>query len=229
MTPRTRTTSLVLLPSALLLSACAQGAMSVSPGTVLSAVILAGEAIGGSGRSSGSSGGGSNTSSRTRSLPRSPAPSAVASRVLSAADEQVGVKYTWGGNTPQSGFDCSGLTKFVFARQGIQLPRTAREQARAGQAVPIDFDKVLPGDILLFAEPGEAISHVAIYVGSGELIHSSSAYHGVNYLDLNTSRGDWYLQNLVAIRRLTSNGRSLVQSLATLTIKGLAPDLPKSW
>ena len=215
-----------LLPLTLLLSACAQGSMSVSPGTIISAVILAGEAIGGSGSSS--SGSRTTSGSRTRSLPRSPAPSATAGRVLGTADQYIGVPYVWGGNTPK-GFDCSGFTKYVFAKQGIALPRTSREQARAGQAVSPDFDNVLPGDILLFAEPGEAVSHVAIYVGSGEIIHSSSAYRGVHYLDLNTSRGDWYLQNLVAVRRLTSNGRSLVQSLRSLTIPGLAPDLPRSW
>jgi cell wall-associated NlpC family hydrolase len=122
--------------------------------------------------------------------------------VLDIADQYVGVRYTWGGNTPATGFDCSGFTKFVFARQGIQLPRTSREQAHAGQEVELDFDALLPGDILLFAEPGEAISHVAIYVGSGRIIQSSSAMGGVNYLDLQGDRGGWYLQSMVAARRL---------------------------
>jgi cell wall-associated NlpC family hydrolase len=61
---------------------------------------------------------------------------------------------------------------------------------------------MLPGDILLFAEPGEAVSHVAIYVGSGRIIHASSAAGEVSYLDLDGSRGAWYVQNLVAVRRL---------------------------
>jgi cell wall-associated NlpC family hydrolase len=113
----------------------------------------------------------------------------------------VGVPYVWGGNTP-SGFDCSGFTKYVFAKNGVTLPRTSREQARVGDGVPLDFDAMRPGDILLFAEPGEAVSHVAIYVGSGRIIHASSAMGGVNYLDLDGSRGGWYVQNLVAVRRL---------------------------
>ena len=90
----------------------------------------------------------------------------------------------------------------------------------------LDFRALLPGDILLFAQPGEAISHVAIYVGNGQIIHSSSSYGGVNYLDLNSSRGDWFVQSMVAARRLTSNGRSLVQSLRELTIPGLPLDPP---
>ena len=174
--------------------------MSVSPGTVLNAVVLAGEVFGGSASSSTSSGSSRGTS-RSR-LPSSPAATARAGRVLGIADQYVGVPYKWGGNTPQSGFDCSGFTKYVFAREGISLPRTSREQARAGRAVALDFGDMRPGDIMLFAEQGEAISHVAIYVGNGEIIQASAGYGEVNYLDLNTSRGDWYIQNLVAVRRL---------------------------
>ncbi|MDB4914234.1 MAG: hypothetical protein JWM95_1878 [Gemmatimonadetes bacterium] len=207
----------LIVISASLLSGCAQGSLGVSPGTVLSTIILAGSRIPSSD---------SRTTTIPVRIPRSPAPSAIASRVLNTANDYVGVKYTWGGNTPQSGFDCSGFTKYVFARQGIQLPRTSREQARAGVKVAPDFKVFLPGDILLFAERGEAISHVAIYVGNGEIIHSSSGYGGVNYLDLNTSAGDWYVQSLVAVRRLVSNGRSLVQPLSLLTIPGLPFDPP---
>ncbi|MEP6733717.1 MAG: C40 family peptidase [bacterium] len=183
--------------SAMLLVGCAQGTMSVSPGSVLSAIILAGGAADGRATSGSRTG-----SSRTRSLPRSPAPTVAASRLLNTADQYVGTPYTWGGNTPKSGFDCSGFTKYVFAKNGVELPRTSREQASAGRGIARDFNEMRPGDIMLFAEPGEAISHVAIYVGSGQVIQSSSAYGGVGYLDLNTSRGDWYLQNLVAVRRV---------------------------
>src|SRR4051794_24845983 len=181
------------------LSACAQGTTyGVSNSTILSTVIRAGEAIG----ASAGSRAGSSSGSATRRIPRSPAASAAASRVLHVADQYVGVPYVWGGNTPQSGFDCSGFTKYVFAKQGIGLPRTSREQAHAGRAVPVDFGEMIPGDIMLFAEADEAISHVAIYVGSGRIIHASSAMGGVRYLDLDGDRAGWYLQNLVAVRRL---------------------------
>jgi cell wall-associated NlpC family hydrolase len=190
---------IVVTPLTLIvLSACAQGTTyGISTGTILSTVIRAGEAIG-----RADSRGGSSSGTATRRLPRSPAPTAVASRVLGTADRYVGVRYTWGGNTPDSGFDCSGFTRYVFAAHGIQLPRTSREQARVGDGVSVDFGAMRPGDLLLFAEPGEAISHVAIYVGNGEVIQSSSARGGVGYLDLNTSGGDWYVQNMVAVRRI---------------------------
>jgi cell wall-associated NlpC family hydrolase len=193
-----------LVCSLALLSACAQGSLTLSPSTIMSAAVMVGDAIDGRSRSTGSGGTGGSVSSTPR-IPRSPAPTATAARVLQTADRYVGVPYTWGGNTPESGFDCSGFTKFVFAKQGIQLPRTSREQARAGRQVTLDFSTFLPGDILLFAEPDEAISHVAIYVGDGRIIHASSALGGVNYLDLAGSRGAWYVQNMVAVRRLTSN------------------------
>jgi cell wall-associated NlpC family hydrolase len=201
MTPRvTRAPHSAFACSLLLLSGCAQGAISLSPSTILSAAVMIGDAIDANARSSRSSG---SASSRT----------AAAARVLETANQYVGVPYIWGGNTPASGFDCSGFTRYVFARHGIQLPRTAREQARAGQGVALDFAELLPGDILLFAEPGEAISHVAIYVGDGRIIHASSALGEVNYLDLGGDRGAWYVQNMVAARRLTANGRSVVISL----------------
>ena len=211
--------------SVLLLSGCAQGTFGVSPSTVLSTVIMAGEVLGARTTSSDSR---TSPSSRTGSAryPRSPAPSASVSRVLGTADQYIGVRYRWGGTTPEGGFDCSGFTRYVFARHGIQLPRTSREQARAGQGVPVDPGALLPGDLLLFAERGEAISHVALYVGNGEIIHASSSYGAVNYLDLSSSRGAWFVQNMVAARRLTSNGRSLVQELRYLTIPGLPLDPP---
>jgi cell wall-associated NlpC family hydrolase len=172
--------------------------MAVSPGTILDGVILAGRVLN-SGSSSSTSG--SSRGSSGARMPRSPAPTAAASRVLNTADRYVGVPSVWGGNTP-NGFDCSGFTKYVFAKNGVTLPRTSREQARVGDAVPLDYGAMLPGDILLFAEPGEAVSHVAIYVGSGRIIHASSAAGEVSYLDLDGSRGAWYVQNLVAVRRL---------------------------
>jgi cell wall-associated NlpC family hydrolase len=182
----------------LVLSACAQGTLAVSPGTILDGVVLAGRVINAGSRSSSTSG--SSRGSSTVRIPRSPAASAAAARVLRTADQYVGVPYVWGGNTPK-GFDCSGFTKYVFAKNGVTLPRTSREQARAGDGVPLDFDALRAGDLLLFAEPGEAISHVAIYVGSGQIIHASQAMGEVNYLDLDGSRGAWYVQNLVAVRR----------------------------
>jgi cell wall-associated NlpC family hydrolase len=175
--------------SLLLLSACAQG-IQLSSTQVISAAGMIGDAVDRS------------TRSRGVRIPRSPAPTAAAARTLQTADRFVGTTYVWGGNTPDGGFDCSGFTKYVFAQQGIQLPRTAREQARVGESVALDYSAFRPGDLLFFAEPKEAISHVAIYIGDGRIIHASSAMGQVGYLDLDGDRAAWYVQNMVAVRRL---------------------------
>jgi cell wall-associated NlpC family hydrolase len=183
--------------SSMPVAGCTTATLGVSPGTILSTVIA------NIPRSTVSTGG-TTTSTRTppRSrIPPSPAASAAAANVLRIADSYVGVKYVWGGNTPAQGFDCSGFTKYVFAKYGITLPRTSREQVRAGVAVPADFRDLIPGDIMLFAEPGQAISHVAIYAGNGRIIHASSSVGGVGYTDLNTG-SEWFVAYFVAARRI---------------------------
>ena len=205
MTPRMLPLARAAAASTLLLvSGCAQGMIAVSPSQVISAAVMIGEAVDAAGRSSRSGGSGPSGSSGSSGvrIPRSPAPTSAAARLLQTADRYVGIPYVWGGNTPETGFDCSGFTKYVFAKQGIFLPRTSREQAHAGRGVALDYGAFEPGDILLFAEPNEAISHVAIYVGDGRIIHASSARGEVGYLDLDGERGAWYVQNMVAVRRL---------------------------
>ena len=190
--------------SLLLLAGCAQGMIRISPETVMSTAVMIGQAIDAADRSShpGGSGGSDGSRSSEVSIPRSPAPTAAAARVLQTADRYLGVPYVWGGNTPEQGFDCSGFTKYVFARQGITIPRVSRDQARVGQGIPLDYAQFRPGDMLFFAEPDEAVSHVAIYVADGQIIHASSASGEVSYLDLAGDRAAWYVQNLVAVRRV---------------------------
>src|SRR5262245_2771876 len=169
--------------------------LGVSPTDILSAVIATIPSS-----TTTTSGGRTSPSGSRRRIPESPPPSVAANRVLRIADAYVGVPYVWGGNTPR-GFDCSGFTKYVFAKYGVTLPRTSREQVRAGSGVAPDFRALRPGDLMLFAEPGEAISHVAIYVGNGRIIHSSVSGGGVGYTDLN-SGGDWFVAYFVAARRV---------------------------
>ena len=209
-----RTTSLtVTAPVApicfLVVTGCAQPMMSNRTagsvaGDILSSIVLAGTS------SSSSSG--------------RPAPAATS--VIGTAEQYLGVPYKWGGSSPASGFDCSGYVKYVYGRQGVQLPRTSREQARAGARVTPEVSSLRQGDLMLFAEGRNPISHVAIYAGGGRIIHSSSSGGGVRYDDLRTNRGQWYVQHMVAARRLAVDGRSLVQSLQSLTIPNLPFDPP---
>jgi len=194
----------------LVITGCVQPAISGRSaggvaGDILSSIVLAGTAT-------------------SPSSPSRPAPAAA--RVIGTAEQYLGVPYKWGGSSPASGFDCSGYVKYVYGRQGVQLPRTSREQAGAGVKVSPRVASLRQGDLMLFAEPQEPISHVAIYAGGGRIIHSSSSGGGVRYDDLGTKRGQWYVQHMVAARRLAVDGRSLVQSLRSLTIPNLPFDPP---
>src|ERR1700752_3715109 len=76
----------------------------------------------------------------------------------------VGIPYRWGGNTPDSGFDCSGLVHYVVQRAAsVNLPRTTADMSLRGDT--IDPDQIAPGDLIFFNTSGRPHSHVGIYVG----------------------------------------------------------------
>jgi cell wall-associated NlpC family hydrolase len=131
---------------------------------------------------------------------------AIAHNALSAADRYVGIRYVWGGNTPSEGFDCSGFVRYIFAQQGIQLPRVSRDQAGAGDWLPPRLDALAPGDLMFYAGRDGVIDHVAIYAGDGQIIHASASGRGVRYDDLTSSRGHYYATRMVAARRVIPDG-----------------------
>lgn len=139
-----------------------------------------------------------------------PAPTASARAVLATADDYIGTRYTYGGSTPQSGFDCSGFVQYVYRRHGVTLPRTSRQQATAGRALPARLDGLRAGDLLFFSQNGGAVDHVAIYAGNDVILHSTSSGGGVRYDDLGTARGRWFVDRLVAARRVLGEGANLV-------------------
>ena len=96
--------------------------------------------------------------------------------IVQMARAQIGTKYKFGGGTPEKGFDCSGLVKFVMAALNLDVPRTAKQQARVGLAIVKDTSRLLPGDLLTFGRGKKgAVSHVGIYVGDGRFVQASSA------------------------------------------------------
>lgn len=137
----------------------------------------------------------------------------AAMRVLATADQFIGTPYRRGGVSPNSGFDASGFVRFVFARLGVNLPRSSRDQARVGDRVRADWHVIAPGDLVLFQDDG-GINHVAIYVGHNTIVHSSETGGGVRYDDLGTERGRWFLDHMVAARRVTPDLRGLLIDLA---------------
>ncbi|HUL50432.1 MAG TPA: C40 family peptidase [Gemmatimonadales bacterium] len=152
-----------------------------------------------------------------RSLPPSPPPpvsdevaARFATRVLEVAESYVNVPYRTGGSTPYGGFDAAGFVQYVFAREGVRLPRTLREMAQRGDAVSLRIGAARPGDLLFFASDGSTIDHVAIYAGHERIIHSTATGGGVRYDGLSDGdRGRWFAEHLVAARRIVGTARYL--------------------
>ncbi len=83
----------------------------------------------------------------------------------------IGTPYAWGGNSPENGFDCSGLAHYTYKKTGIDLPRTAQAQYKRGQAAPPW--SILPGDLVFFKIPEKKKAiHVGIFTGENEFIHA---------------------------------------------------------
>jgi len=135
----------------------------------------------------------------TLDAPSSQIPHDVNSRVqsvLTQALAQLGIPYRWGGTTPRTGFDCSGLVKYVFQTAlGIELPRVSRDQARRGQ--PVERQELTPGDLVFFSRRGQVINHVGIYLGDGRFVHAPRTGRDVTISNLS---GYWYQRFLRARR-----------------------------
>ena len=116
--------------------------------------------------------------------------SSIGQSIVSYAENFLGIPYCSGGSSPDTGFDCSGFTSYVFANFGIGLSRSSGSQLYGGQAID-DLSDALPGDIICY--PG----HVAIYAGNGMVIHSPYPGRSVCYVDV-TMSGSMYV---IGIRR----------------------------
>ena len=146
-----------------------------------------------------------------------PTPAALDRTVLKTASRYLGTRYRFGGTKPGA-FDCSGFVRYVFAKHGVELPRTAREQSAVGRSVAVGADSLRVGDLLFFRTPRGRASHVAIYAGNGRIIHASSGSRRVRYDDLASARGRWFIERLTAVRRvlLLTSDRSDITLLSEL-------------
>ena len=92
----------------------------------------------------------------------------------------IGTPYVWGGNDINGGIDCSGFVKKLYGDIGINLPRTAAEQAQVGTRIT-RYEDLKPGDRLYFWEKKRGtIGHTGLYLGNGYFVHSSRGHNGVN-------------------------------------------------
>jgi len=108
-----------------------------------------------------------------------------------------GIRYRWGGAS-RGGFDCSGFTRYVMARNmGIKLPHSAHAQARYGQKVALE--ELEQGDLVFFSTYRRGISHVGIYIGDNQFIHAPRTGRTVAIDSLT----GYYLHRFVTARRLS--------------------------
>ena len=108
--------------------------------------------------------------------------SATRNAIVAYAKQFLGNPYVYGGTSLTNGADCSGFVMSVFAHFGISTGRSSRDQAAKGREIPVS--EVKPGDLLFYAS-GNYINHVAIYVGGGQIIHSSTPATGICYAPSN--------------------------------------------
>ena len=111
------------------------------------------------------------------------APSQAAQVAVDTALAQVGDPYVWGASGPNA-FDCSGLTQYAYSAAGVSLPHSSRSQSGMGQAV--SRDQLQPGDLLFYYSP---TSHVAMYIGNGQMVHASTAGKPVQVVSFNSMGG----------------------------------------
>lgn len=114
------------------------------------------------------------------------------SDVVQIARKYVGAPYRWGGSGP-SGFDCSGLVRYVYAQVGVELPHNAAKQYALG--APVAREDLQPGDIVFF----DRLRHNGIYIGEGRFIHARQTGKRVAIAGLDEA---WYAERWVGARRV---------------------------
>lgn len=144
--------------------------------------------------------------------------------VVAFARQQIGRRYVFGGTSPTRGFDCSGFTQYLGRAFGVNLPRTAAQQARVGQEIPRDRNLLRPGDLLTFGRRGR-ITHIGVYVGNGRFVHASSGAGRIVEADLNRPAGRlvraWY-----GVRRLMADDDSAT-TVAARTLPATTVPAPR--
>ena len=130
-----------------------------------------------------------------------PASSSLVKTVLQRAFALLGTPYRWGGNSPEGGFDCSGLVGYVFRTIGIDLPRVSRAMADEGTRVA-NRDALAEGDLVFFGKRGR-IDHVGIYIGNGQFLHAPRTGRDVTVSSLTSG---YWAQKYLEARHLETAG-----------------------
>jgi len=127
-----------------------------------------------------------------------PPPPSWDQRIKNVASDFLGTRYRMGGNSQDTGLDCSGLIKQIWHRLGIaELPHQAANMAKLG--VPVQLRDIQVGDLIFFNTTGKQNSHVGVYVGNGRFVHASSVLKKVTENSLSES---YYQKTFNGIRRV---------------------------
>lgn len=150
------------------------------------------------------------------------AASMITQEIILQAMSLIGVRYKWGGNSPETGLDCSGFIRYVFQKSvNIALPRSASAMSRIG--LRVDKDELQPGDLVFFNTLRRQFSHVGLYLGNNKFIHAPST--GKNITIANMDQKYWATRYNGARRMDRENGASLIEVAAVQEEGGDTPIL----
>lgn len=137
--------------------------------------------------------------------------------LVSLAEKYIGLPYKWGGTSPTTGFDCSGFVQWLYAQQGITIPRVTYDQVNAGN--PVDKSDLRAGDIVFFEPSKQGPGHEGLYIGDGKFIESPHTGADIRVSEL-ADRTDY-----VTARRIIPDGAPHIGNVAQAT-PAVTQDVP---
>jgi cell wall-associated NlpC family hydrolase/murein DD-endopeptidase MepM/ murein hydrolase activator NlpD len=140
-----------------------------------------------------------------------------AKKALAVAKEFMGTPYKWGGSTPETGFDCSGLMQWAYKEVGIEIPRVTYDQVNVGEKIA-DVDKLEAGDMVFFQDSSGDMHHVGMYIGDHKFIH---APHTGDVVKVSSLDEPYYKEQFAGGRRMVEAVPEAGASLAAAP--GAAP------
>ena len=123
-------------------------------------------------------------------------PNSLRNRLKTFATKYIGGKYVWGGNSLESGVDCSGFVQQIYKQFGVTLPRVSRDQATKGTQVKVGKQRV--GDLVFYTNSSGVVDHVAIYIGNNQIVHAASTKAGIKI-------SSWDYRSIYTIRDVLGN------------------------
>jgi NlpC/P60 family len=147
-------------------------------------------------------------------------------RALAAVAETkkyLGTPYQWGGSSPKTGFDCSGLVQWAYAKAGIRIPRVTDQQILASNGRPVDRRHLIPGDLVFFRDSSGYVHHVGMSLGGDKFIH---APHTGDVVKISSLKEPYYAQQFTGGRRFDVSAAREPDRSGARAIASAARSLP---